>query len=106
MSLLLNHPCRHKEDYDEYVSFLNKCSKERNRESSHSNPPEGTDWPGLVITLVDTTTEPGRKDFFSHTLISRDRLLKALGMSQAEIKMEAFGISDEKIPDDIEQREI
>lgn len=108
MSLLLNHPITCQSDLDAYYAFLNKCSATRDRTPEHGEmPPEVISFPGLVITLVDTVTDK-RKDFFSHTILSKTRLLIALGLGQEEVKykLEVGNKSFEQTPENLEDREI
>lgn len=110
MSVLLNHPCMSEEDFHDYAKELEAVKgSDGYRHVHYGVRPEWT-WPALIVTIVEFSrdTENPRNTLcsYAHTSLSQKRLLKVLGLSQAEIKMEFNALPVELTPESFENREV
>jgi hypothetical protein len=96
-----------KEDFEAYKDELEGVTTYPVYKHKHWGEKDYWLWPALIITLVETHKEPpGQVIEYNHTSISQKRLLKVLGLTQDELKIEFDMKSAEQIPEMLDTREV
>lgn len=106
--LLLSHPCMSYDDFVAWKERLDDISKENGNINQHGFVQANeVQWPGIVITSVEEVPNSRNKRYITHTVITKVRLLKILGLSTEDIKIqfECAGMA-EVMPENFEAREI
>jgi len=100
---LIHGGCSSKESFDRYKKWIaDACPKDyKFHETSH---PEDPTFPCLAITLVDNINFHLTWDV-KHTVVSKDALLTALGLSTQELEVKLGMVSDPAL-DVVESREV
>lgn len=109
--ILLNHPCMSHDDFEEYKQSINDVLTGPNYRYEHSGEKDYWIWPALIMTVLTVMRDPKKQCLYlvdcDHTSISQKRLLKVLGLSKEEIKIEFGAISTAVSElDVIENREV
>lgn len=103
MAKLIHYPCITKVDFDEYKDWMDGISTKQGYKNYHTQSPDSGIFPALVVSYIHLTD---KERVCTHTIISKKTLLKVLGLTQEEIKIE-FDLNLEPIlADTLEQREI
>jgi hypothetical protein len=107
MGVLLNHPCMNQEEFETYKDELESTPSSPVYKQIHQGVKDYWTWPALILTNISFTREPpGMVITYHHTSVSQSRLLKVLGLSQEEFKLEFNKRAPEQVPEISEQREV
>jgi len=108
MSVLVNHVCMSHQEFEAYKQSLEACTKDSGWKRIHNGEKIQWTFPALIVTMVTFgRDEHGDRSIdYTHTSISKDKLLQVLGLSREEIKFEFEHKNTEAIPESFDAREI
>lgn len=105
--VLLNHPCMTYDDLVAYQKRLDDISADNGNTNEHSFCQEQeTVYPALVVSLVSFLPNVPKVRYIAHTAITKNRLLKVLGLTTEDIKIEFNMKSVLALPELVEDREV
>lgn len=112
MALHFSKACITEGNFEAYKAELDKRASKSGKhyEIEHSRLEiDSPTLPAIVITVVDYSSAKNPYDGkveFGHCFITRDKLLKVLGMSQDEFKLEFNKLTPDQTPEGFETREV